>query len=77
MGDDGCDVGEDGDGRCVIDLEAWLLPDIVAARGLFIRLANDWELLDVWSSGRYFDRCVPRLEAFRPTSDLSVVEAVR
>ncbi len=58
-----------------MDLEACSLADM-EARGLLMRLANDWGLLEGWSSARSFGRCVPRLaDPFVAASDTrSLVE---
>jgi hypothetical protein len=42
-----------------MDFDAWVFVE-TALLGLLIRLANDWELLESWSSGTDFCRCVMR-----------------
>lgn len=62
-------VGDAGE-RLLIDLDERLL----LALGFAMRLANDCELLDTWSSGWYLGLCDGRAEGVLPAveCDLSV-----
>lgn len=65
-------IGEVSARRYDVDLEACGLV-VTVLLGLLIRLANDWELLESWSSGTDFCRCVARDPAILDGSAAIVV----